>query len=497
MGFPRASGILLHISSLPSPFGIGDLGPSAYSFIDFLKSAGQKFWQVLPIGPPGYGNSPYNCLSAFAGNTAFISPEMLAQDGLVPKSIAAMRPLRLADFAAGTAIKAEILGPAFDNFKSSAYHSLRSEFESFCNENAFWLDDYSLFRVLKSLNRRTAWTQWKMGFCNRNGDALNAVLTREKDAVEAEKFFQFLFFRQWAALRKYAAEHGIGIIGDVPLYVAHDSADVWASPTNFKLNPDGAPRVVAGVPPDYFSRTGQRWGNPIYDWDRMRAEGFGWWITRMRFNLRLFDALRIDHFIGFSRAWAVPGEDKTAENGTWISVPGRELLHSLRHSLGDLKFIAEDLGDVTPEVEALRDDFGLPGMRVLQFGFGGDARNIHLPHNYIKNTVVYTGTHDNDTVAGWSAAQRKMRGADAGLKHCLKYLDSDGRHLHWDFIRAAYSSVADLAIVPMQDVLGLDNRARMNLPGTIAGNWEWRCAEGDFSKKTALMLRELSELFGR
>lgn len=496
MGFPRASGILLHISSLPSRFGIGDFGPSAYSFVDFLKSAGQKYWQILPIGPPGYGNSPYNCLSAFAGNTAFISPELLAAEGLLPGPARTPRLSAKGGIEAASALKAEILGLAFANFKLSAFAGLKAEFETFCHENSFWLEDYALFRVLKRRHNESAWTQWDAPLRFRDEKETQSARASNAEAIDAERFFQFIFFSQWAKLRRYAHENDIRIIGDVPLYIAHDSADVWASPRNFKLNDDGTPRVVAGVPPDYFSTTGQRWGNPIYDWDRMRSDGFGWWITRLHFNLKLFDAVRIDHFIGFTRAWEVPATDETAENGTWASVPGRELFSAAQNSLGDLRFIAEDLGDVTPDVEALRDDFGLPGMRVLQFAFGGDARNIHLPHNHRKNTVVYTGTHDNETVAGWRVTRKKSGGA-ADLKHCLKYLGSDGRQLHRDFIRAAYSSVADLAIVPMQDVLGLDNRARMNLPGTIGGNWEWRCGPDDFSPKTALGLRELSELFGR
>ena len=493
MGFPRASGILLHISSLPSEFGIGDFGPASYLFIDYLKSAGQKYWQILPIGPPGYGDSPYNCLSAFAGNTAFISPKLLAAEGLLPKSFA--KP-RADGIAAAAAARIETIRPAFEIFKQTSNEQLKAEFRRFCDENGFWLEDYALYQVIKSRSGQAAWINWEAGLRDRDEGALAAVRRNEEDAIEREKFFQFIFFRQWDALRRYAAKNGVGIIGDVPLYVAHDSADVWASPRNFKLNEDGTPRVVAGVPPDYFSKTGQRWGNPIYEWEKMRDEGFGWWIMRLHFNLRLFDAVRIDHFIGFTRAWEVPGTDKTAENGRWAAVPGRELFYALRQTLGDLKFIAEDLGDVTPEVEALRDDFGLPGMRVLQFGFGGDAGNIHLPHNYVQNTVVYTGTHDNETAVGWRMARRKGGGAGA-LKHCLKYLDSDGRQIHRDFIRAVYASAGNLAIVPMQDVLGLDNRARMNLPGTIDGNWEWRCKPGDFSGKTAKALRELSELFGR
>lgn len=495
MHFPRGSGILLHITSLPSPYGIGDFGPKALEFVDFLEKAGQKYWQVLPLGQTGWGNSPYSSYSAFAGNVNLISPENMSAPPYRGRY-----DERRVDYGAAIEFKRPLLRKAFESFRKTNDPPLIDEFHGFCDRNGFWLEDYSLYQALRTESGGKPWTEWDGPLKLRQPDALNEARRRLDDDCFAEKFYQFEFFRQWAAVRKYANEKGILMIGDIPIYLAFDSCDVWCNREKFKLNEDGSPAFVAGVPPDYFSSTGQLWGVPVYDWERLRADGFQWWTERLRANMRLFDIVRIDHFIGFTRAWEVPGDAKTAENGHWQPVPGRELFATLRNALGDLPLIAEDLGEVTNEVEELRDWFGIPGMRILQFAFGGDATNPHLPHNYVPNTVVYTGTHDNDTIVGWYTEQKKQnrgRKKNEVLARCLRYLQSDGREINRDFIREAYSSVADIAVIPMQDVLGLDNSARMNTPSSTDGNWEWRCAEVDFSDDNGERLRELAELFNR
>ena len=504
MNFPRASGVLLHPTSLPSNFGIGDFGAAAYKFVDFLLNARQTYWQILPLGPTGYGDSPYQCFSAFAGNTNLISPEKIVEDGFLIKSeilINKKFPARRVDYGAVQDYKKSLLEKAFERFKQTTDANIIDQFHRFCDENAFWLEDYALFRAAKDARKHASWQEFEMPLKMREPEALEAEKRRLDDECFAEKFYQFLFFKQWFALKNYANERGIKIVGDVPIFVALDSADVWQNPSQFKLNADGSARVVAGVPPDFFSTTGQLWGNPIYDWEAMRADGFRWWTDRVRATLKTVDIVRVDHFRGFAAAWEVAGADKTAENGEWIDVPGRELFDALKNAFGDLPFWAEDLGVMTPDVENLRDAFGFPGMRILQYAFSGDASNRDLPHNYIKNTVAYTGTHDNETVAGWFASRRKNARNDANAKSekdfCLNYLNSDGREIHWDFVRAAWSSVADTAIAPMQDLLGLDNKARMNLPASKSGNWYWQCADGDFSDAIAKRLREITEIYGR
>ncbi|MEJ7847239.1 MAG: 4-alpha-glucanotransferase [Pyrinomonadaceae bacterium] len=518
MKFPRGSGILLHITSLPSPFGIGDFGESAFRFVDYLEWAGQKYWQILPLGQTGYGNSPYGCYSAFAGNIYLISPETLVAESLLsePGAIATGYFERIkdkgerinedpgspatdkVDYGKAIDFKNEFLAESFEKFKQTADKTLISEFHRFCDENAFWLEDYSLFQALKLKKDYASWTDWEEGLRLREPDALKTARQGLDDETFAQKFYQFVFFKQWNELKRYANEKGIKIIGDIPIYLTSDSCDVWCNQEQFKLDAEGKPSVVAGVPPDSFSSTGQLWGSPIYDWEKMRSGGFKWWAERIRFNLRMFDIARIDHFIGLTRAWEVPAGDKTAESGQWVSVPGQDLFSTLRYVLGDPALIAEDLGEVTHEVERLRDDFGLPGMRILQFAFGGDSNNLHMPHNFIQNAVVYSGTHDSDTVVGWYKARARKRNNQSGeADYCRRYLQSNGKEIHWDFIRAALSSVADIAIVPMQDVLGLDNSARMNLPGTTDNNWTWRVREDDFSEDIARRLREMTQLFNR
>ena len=493
MKFPRASGILLHPTSLPGRFGIGDLGAEAFKFVDFLVDAGQTYWQILPLAPVGQGNSPYSAYSAFAGNTLLVSPETLVTDGLLDQPELETVPKFLpnkVDFQKVGKWKQTILAGAFERFKSTSGSALHDEFDYFARENFWWLDDYAAFRAIKNAHGQQAWFQWATPLKTRDEGAISIVRSQLSREISAEKFYQFLFFRQWLALKKYSNDNGILIIGDAPIFVALDSADVWCNQSKFKLNADGSPKFVAGVPPDYFSKTGQLWGNPIYDWDAMLGDNFGWWTARISFALQTVDVLRLDHFIGFARNWEVPGEDETAENGIWRDVPGREFFTIIRQRLGELPLIAEDLGSLTPEVEYLRDAFGFPGMHILQYAFGGDAFNRDLPHNYVKNCVAYTGTHDNDTTVGW------YRSADKNAKaHCRKYLQTKGREIHWDMIRAAFASVADTAIIPMQDILGLDSEHRMNLPATESGNWSWRFNEIPHELETRL--KDLTETFGR
>ena len=506
MSFPRASGILLHPTSLPGRFAIGDLGPAAFAFADFLWASGQSLWQVLPLGPTGYGDSPYACYSAFAGNTLLISPEKLLEQGLITELELAdipTTPSPRLDFGAAHKTKGALLAKAFANYQHTTDTEFRSHFKTFAEQNASWLDDYAMFRALKDAHDGKPWYEWEPSLAKRTPAALKRVRAELPDRIEAQKFYQFLFFRQWLELKAYCNRGGIQIVGDVPIFVAHDSSDVWTNPDQFKLNSDGSPVVVAGVPPDYFSKTGQYWGNPIFNWDRMLADGFKWWIERVRATLQLVDIARIDHFRGFVACWEIPGGDQTAERGGWVEAPGRELFTAIREALGELPIIAEDLGVITPDVEKLRDDFGFPGMRILQFAFSSDTKNIDLPHNYHQNVVVYTGTHDNDTSVGWfnsiagESSTRTAEQIECERKFCLKYLRTDGQRIHWDFIHAVLASVANTAIVPLQDVLGLGSEARMNLPNSTSENWLWRFNEKDLTNDLASELRELTSLYGR
>lgn len=501
MQLPRASGILLHPTSLPSRFGIGDFGGASYEFVDFLAGTGQKLWQVLPLGQTGYGDSPYSSFSAFAGNIYLISPEKLVESGFLSEGDLQNSPEFPADrvdYGQAIDFKLGLLRKAFENFKTTNDEGIAAEFHKFCDQNGFWLEDYALFRALKLALDHRPWWEWDASLKNREEEAMGAARQEHDDEIFAQKFYQFEFFRQWMSVKTYANENGVSIIGDLAIYVSRDSSDVWCNPGEFKLNEDSSPKVVAGVPPDGFSKTGQLWGNPIYDWDAMRANGFRWWVTRFAVMLRMFDIVRIDHFIGFTRAWEVPGGDKTAENGAWADVPGKKLFSILQNTFGDVPMIVEDLGEVTPEVKELRDSFELPGMCILQFAFGGDSHNIHRPYNYIKNCVVYTGTHDSDTVVGWYKARKRKRGGnpeEADL--CRRYLMIDGKEIHWDFIRAALASTANTAIMPLQDILGLDNKARMNIPATNEGNWQWRFKDGQISEEIFNHLLELTVLYGR
>ncbi|HXI61277.1 MAG TPA: 4-alpha-glucanotransferase [Pyrinomonadaceae bacterium] len=506
MNFLRSSGILLHPTSLPGRFGVGDLGPQAYAFADFLAASGQGLWQMLPLGPTGYGDSPYACYSAFAGNTLLISPDRLVSDGLLRKEELAAAPEFAdgrVDFAAVHSFKELILRDAFTAFKRESDPELYSAFQEFCARNTGWLEDYALFRALKDANGGIAWNEWGRPLVQREPEAIRVAQEELSEQIEAQKFYQFLFFRQWSDLKSYCNGLGIKIIGDIPIFVAHDSSDVWTNPDQFKLHPDGRPVVVAGVPPDYFSKTGQLWGNPLYDWERMLADGFAWWIERVKATLQTVDIVRIDHFRGFVACWEIPGGDQTAERGRWVEAPGEELFVAIREALGELPIIAEDLGVITPEVEKLRDDFGFPGMRILQFAFSSDAKNHDLPHNYHSNVVVYTGTHDNDTTVGWfqsvagEGSTRDSAQIEIEREFCLNYLNTDGREISWDFTRAVLQSVADTAIVPLQDLLGLGTDARMNLPNSTTGNWSWRFKVGELNDELARRLKALAALYGR
>lgn len=497
---------MLHPTSLPSRFGIGDLGAEAFQFVDFLVKAKQTYWQVLPLGQTGYGDSPYQCFSAFAGNIYLISPAKLLEDGLLADEDLTNLPefpKGKVDFGKMIGYKLPLLKKAFENFRQTTVENLAEKFRLFCQFNAFWLEDYAVFRAIKFSQDQKSWQEWDEDLKLRKPAALEKARHELADEIFEQKFYQFAFFKQWDALKIYANERGVKIVGDVPIFVALDSCDVWCNPKQFKLNEDGSPRVVAGVPPDYFSKTGQLWGNPIYNWENMRRDHFAWWISRVRFTLKMVDIVRVDHFRGFAASWEVPGGDETAERGEWVNVPGMELFQTLKQTIGDLPFWAEDLGVITPDVEELRDSFDFPGMRILQFAFGGDAKNLDLPHNYIQNSVAFTGTHDNDTTVGWfNSVAGKGSGRDAEQiekerKFCLDYLNSDGAAIHWDFVRAVWASVADTAIAPMQDLLGLGHEARMNLPASTSGNWSWQCRADDFSEEIAERLKDLTELYGR
>ncbi len=503
----RESGILLHITSLPSPHGVGDLGAAAYQFVDFLARTGQQIWQVLPLGPTGYGNSPYQCYSAFGGNPLLISLEKLAEEGLLEARDAAASPPAdpdHADFEGEWPIHSRALQKAFAAYEGIAFGDLRTEAAAFYSQNASWLDDYALFRALKTDHNERAWHQWEADIRAREIQSLLRWQDKLSQQVEYEKFIQFLFFRQWSSLKKYANDRGISILGDLPIFVAHDSADVWANQDLFELNPDGSAAKVAGVPPDYFAKTGQLWGNPLYHWDKMRAAGYAWWIERFKSALAMFDAIRLDHFRGFESYWEVPGNAKTAASGRWVPGPREPFFEAVAAKLGKIPIIAEDLGVITPQVEALRDRFGFPGMRVLQFAFGDDPKaNDYQPHNFPRHCVVYTGTHDNDTTVGWFHSRQgkgSTRAADEIQKEqqfALKYLDSKGEQIHRDMIRLAFQSVADTAIVPLQDVLGLGTPARMNLPGTAEGNWSWRFRWEQLTPEMETKLREITTTYGR
>lgn len=500
MAFKRSSGILLHPTSLPAPYGIGDLGPQAYRFVDWLASSGCKIWQILPLGPTGYGDSPYQCFSAFAGNPYLISPDELLADGLAEESdLVPLKslPASRVDFGLLIPKKLDLLLKAFSRFRSSP-GPLREEFDHFCAQNAFWLDDFALFMALKDAHGGGAWNGWDEALRSRKKSALIKARRELAEDIQRHSFYQFLFFRQWEKLHRYAGEKGIQIIGDIPIFVAYDSADVWAHPELFHLDESGNPTVVAGVPPDLFSSTGQLWGNPLYNWEAHKKENYAWWLARVRAALGFMDILRLDHFRGFAGYYEIPAGAATAEHGRWVTGPGREFFHAVETFIreevgrsGGLPIIAEDLGVITDDVVELREAFHLPGMKILQFAFTGPD-NPFLPHHYVPRCVAYTGTHDNDTALGW------FDSAPEGEREFAKrYLGVDGHDFAWDLIRAAWKSVAVFSIAPMQDVLGLGSEARMNFPSTLGGNWEWRMSEADLTDDLAARLRDLNWLTSR
>ncbi len=507
MKLAREAGILLHPTSLPGNYGIGELGSQAEAFLDFLTESGIRLWQILPLGPTGYGNSPYQTLSAFAGNPLLISIEYLVRDGLLSPSFLPETPdfpEERVDFGRVIPFKTHLLQQAFQTFRNGSFPQLNREFEQFCHRYQHWLEDYALYRALKDHFGGCAWTDWPPALIRREASALQSKRSELALQIEAIRFEQFLFYRQWWAIRHRAGEQRIKIIGDIPIFLAHDSADVWAHQDYFYLDENGQPLVVAGVPPDYFSETGQRWGNPLYRWDVMAEENYAWWIQRFRAIFDLVDIVRIDHFRGFEAYWEVPAEEETAIHGRWVKGPGAHFFQVLQQHIGDLPIIAEDLGVITEEVIALRDQFEFPGMRVLQFAFSDDEdARFFQPHNYPRNCVVYTGTHDNDTCVGWfhgddlSSSTRTPEEIQAERLRAKKYMNTEGEEIHWDFIRLAFASVANTAIVPLQDVLGLGSEARMNLPGRPDGNWEWRFQARALTPEIKNRLRELVDLYER
>ena len=492
----RAAGILLHPTSLPGSYGVGELGDHVIAFLDWAQSAGMRIWQVLPLNPPGYGASPYGCLSSFAGNPLLISTQRLLQEELLTVDDVADVP-RFSDehveFDRVTEYKSELLHTSWRRFQESASDELRAEHHAFLNaaDQAEWLDDYALYMAIKTHLGGQPWWEWETPLRTRDAEAIAQARSEHADAIEFWKYVQFLFFRHWALIREAAHARNIRIMGDVPIYVAGDSADVWGNQELFQLGDDGQPTVVAGVPPDYFSVTGQRWGNPLYRWDVMREQGYRWWVSRVRTNLRFADVVRLDHFRGFVAYWEVPADEPTAVHGRWMPGPGAALFDTLREDLGELPLVAEDLGFITQDVYDLRHAIGLPGMKILQFGFGDS--DTHLPHRIDPQTVVYTGTHDNDTARGWfDSAPDEEREAALAYLGC-----TTAEEIPAALIRAAYTSVAETAIVPVQDILGLGSEARMNTPGAEEGNWTWRLSAGALLREDAARLRKLATLTGR
>ncbi len=505
--YRRRAGVLLHPTSLPGPHGIGDLGPRARAFVDFLAEADQGVWQVLPLAPTGYGDSPYQALSAFAGNPLLVSLEDLGAEGWVADEDLAAAPRLPAshvDYAAVAAWKGALLRRAAERFRTRASHAQRAELAAFRAREGAWLEDLALFLALKERHGGAAWIRWDAPLARRAAGALEAARREHAREIDGHVFAQWAFDRQWARLRDHARARGVSLMGDVPIYLAHDSAEVWARPGLFRLDPDGNPLAVAGVPPDYFSATGQLWGNPLHDWAAQAADGYAFWIERMRTNLRLYDLVRLDHFRGFEAYWEVPAGVTTARSGRWVKGPGAAVFEAMQAALGALPIVAENLGVITPEVEELRTRFGFPGMAILQFAFGKDPQaDSFKPHGYRRDTVAYTGTHDNDTVEGWWASEvgpgsiRTAQDIEEERAHARAYLATDGRGMSWVLLRAVYASVAELAMAPLQDLLGLGAEARMNTPATPSGNWRWRFEEGALTPALARRTRELAALYGR
>jgi len=507
MKFPHESGILLHPTSLPGRYGIGDIGPEAYTFADALAEMGQHLWQILPHGLTGYGDSPYQSFSTFAGNPLFISPDLLVKDGLLSASSLEKYPKfpeNTVDYGPVIQAKEAVLNQACRNFDKKASPAQKEGFRAFCEKNHEWLDDFALFMALKYEYNLEPWTTWSPELIGRETEALAKARQQHKTVIRNMKLLQYFFDDQWNRLRAYCRKKNIRIVGDIPIFVAHDSADAWASPELFYLDSSGKCTVVAGVPPDYFSATGQLWGNPLYRWDAHKATDYHWWVRRLKKIFAMVDIVRIDHFRGFAGYWEIPGDAETAINGRWVPGPGADLFHSLKRQLGEMPIIAEDLGVITPDVEQLRDGFNLPGMRILQFAFGNDAQAENFrPHNYPPNCVVYTGTHDNDTTVGWfwskpgENSTRTQEDIERERKTILDYVGTDGHEIHWDLIALALRSKANTAVFPLQDLMGLGTEARMNVPGTKSNNWRWRFTWDQLTPGIKARMRQLTESSGR
>jgi len=495
MIFERASGILFHPTSLPGPYGIGDIGPEAFSWVNYLSSTGCSLWQVLPLGPTGYGDSPYQCFSAFAGNPLLVSPDLLLAEELLDPDALIMEgdfPKGKVDFGAVIPYKLKILDLSYQHFQKQGSEDIHKDFHQFKAAQSDWLEDYTLFMAIKDSFGGGSWVGWPMEYRRRYPETLKIFREKHQIAIDRHAYRQFLFFRQWTRLREHAHDQNIQIIGDIPIFVAHDSADVWSHPELFFLDEDGNPTIVAGVPPDYFSPTGQLWGNPLYRWDVHEADGYAWWLARFRAVLSAVDIVRLDHFRGFAGYWEIPADEDTAIKGRWVPGPGKKFLYVLKEALGELPIIAEDLGVITDDVVDMRETFNLPGMKIVVFAFDSDASNTFLPHNYTRDYVVYTGTHDNDTVLGWY-----KRVDESERDFARKYLARDGHDISWDLVRAAWSSVAVFALAPMQDFLGLDNFARMNYPSKLGGNWVWRMPSKALSEPLRYRIAEMNTIYGR
>lgn len=489
----RRSGILLHPSSLPGTQPIGTLGQEAYDFVDWLVAAGQSVWQILPLGPPGYGDCPYSCYSAFAGNPLLINLQKLVECGdLRKKELPPPAEVSAKVCFSSAANLSQLLRKAQGRFTTAAGPLRQQAFERFCREQASWLNDYCFFEAMRHDQQQSGWQQWPKEVRQRQQTALHKWGIKLQDEIAWHKYLQFVFFEQWFELKSYANQQGVEIFGDLPIFVAENSADVWANRQLFHLDEEDQPTYVAGVPPDYFSKTGQRWGNPLYHWERMAADKFSWWDARFQWNLQLFDLVRVDHFRGFAACWEIPATEKTAINGKWRPVPGEQLFQHLQTKFTELPIVAEDLGVITPDVEQLRDQFNLPGMKILQFAFDSGPTNPYLPHNHLPNSVVYTGTHDNNTSCGWWKSL-----SAAGKTQIKDYLQRPCRDMPWPLIETALASVANLAVIPMQDLLKLDGGARMNRPGTARGNWQWRLLPQQPCREITEQLRHVSHLYGR
>ncbi len=506
MKFLRGSGILLHPTSFPGPYGNGEFGAAAYQFVDFLRDSGQRIWQVLPLGPTGYGDSPYQCFSAFAGNPLLISLDALSAVGYLNAADlneTPRFPSDYVDFGAVIAWKAPLLRKAFRAFQQSRAAE-QEAFHEFCRKNYLWIDEFALFMALKEEHNNVSWTMWDRELALREPDAMARARKALQDQIECHKFIQFEFDQQWSELKGHCARSGVRILGDLPIYVALDSADVWANRELFQLDQRGQPQVVAGVPPDYFSATGQLWGNPIYRWDEHAKSEYSWWTSRFRRALEMLDMIRCDHFRGFAGYYEIPAGELTALSGRWVTGPGPALFEAVERALGKLPIVAENLGVITPDVEALRQKFEFPGMAILQFAFGNDPQAPDFrPHNYGHHLVAYSGTHDNDTAVGWwtshagADSTRTVADIEKEMEHARRYLNTDGREINWVLIRTLMASVADTVLFPLQDLLGVGSEGRMNLPGRSSGNWRWRFRPEILTPAVGARLKKLAETYER